>query len=285
MSKFDTPFFYSNMATAFSPFVKEILGYATEIAQVYGHQEILPAHFALALLKKTPHGYARAYIEQKIHLAQWEARLYDELKNLPTAPTEACDLSPLMELVLKEAYSEAQYFQSDIILPEYFFLALLKLHTFEGLAYQEARDFVAGKTTRLLHQHTEVNWTKQDALFQLLKRLDNLYEAQKISLKPYLHQAYSAVRGEIRGFALLLDEAQKANKITIEIVESALYESAIEQTLRFLAHRKYPLEEAFLYMYDTQTWAKVVIAPKEIFIATAQPSYSDLLGVDLASPI
>jgi hypothetical protein len=64
-----------------------------------------------------------------------------------------------------------------------------------------------------------------------------------------------------------------------------LYESAVEQTLRFLAHRKYPLEEAFLYMYDNQTWAKVVVAPKEIFIATQQPSYSDLLGVDLASPI
>lgn len=269
------------MPIIFAPFVKKIIEYAESIARLYGHQEILPAHLVWALLKHHTNGYITAYIETKTHLVTLKQHLLQFLEKMESKAGEPV-LSVVVEFILKDAYTEAKDFQSEIILPEYIFLATLKHQIFENLSYAEAKDFIQAKTDKLLHQHTEINWTKQNTLLQLLKSLDDLYRAGKIALKPYLHQAYNQAREEIRGFALLVEEAGKANKITIELVESARQTLAIEQTLRFLAHRKYPLEEAFLYLYDTQEWIKIVIAPKEIYIAQENHSYSDLLQVDLA---
>jgi hypothetical protein len=234
----------------------------------------------LALLRHTAQGYARAYVESKTHLLAFEGEIWQTLARAGKGAT-APALSTEAELVLRDAYTEAKDFESEVILPEYLFLAILRYASFEALAYEEAKAFIQAKTARLQHQHAEINWTKQEALLQILRRLYAQYEAGKIALKPYLHQAYSQAREEIRGFALLVEEASKANKITIELAESTQREAALEQTLRFLAHRKYPLEEAFLYLYDVGEWLKVVVAPKEIFVAQENPHQSDLLGLDM----
>lgn len=276
------PIFIFFMPVIFAPFVKKIIEYAESIARLYGHQEILPAHLVWALLKHHTNSYITAYIETKTHLVTLKQHLLQFLEQMESKVGEPV-LSAVVEFILKDAYTEAKDFQSEIILPEYIFLATLKHQTFENLSYVEAKDFIQTKTDKLLHQHTEINWTKQNALLQLLKSLDDLYRVGKITLKPYLHQAYNQAREEIRGFALLVEEAGKANKITIELVESTRQTLAIEQTLRFLAHRKYPLEEAFLYLYDTQEWIKIVVAPKEIFIAQENHAYSDVLQVGLAN--
>lgn len=269
------------MSIIFSPFIKEILEYATSIAHLYRHAEVMPAHFLLALLKHHKNNYATDYIESKIHLIEWKTTLLTMLKNLPASVQEPI-LSDAMERVIKNAYTEAQYFEAEVILPEYFFLAILNEEPFDGLSYQEARAFVGEKQILLQHQHQEMNWTKQDALFQLLKKLDNHYTSNKTRLKPYLHQAYHNTKQIIRSFILLIDEVTKANKITIEIIESIEIKEAIEQTLRFVAHRKYPLEEAFLYHYDTQEWTKIKITYKDILVETQNTSYSENLGADLS---
>ncbi len=268
------------MAIIFSPFIKEMLSYATSIAELYEHGEVTPTHFMLSLLKHHKNSVATAYIESKIHLVRLVGKLITELAYLPTASASPI-LNDTMEIVLRNGYDEAKDFNSAIILPEYFFLALLKITTFEALDYGEARAFIASKMQLLQSQHEEINWTKQEALFQLLKKLDKLYVDKQIKLKPYLHQACHALTNEIRSFILLIDETTQMNKITLEIIENDALQEAIAQTLRFVSHRKYPLEEAFLYHYDTNDWTKIKINPKDIIIDTENNHYSEVLALSL----
>jgi|GEM_PF-5078984 len=265
------------MPTVFSPFVKELLDAAIEIATLYTHSEVKVSHFLLALLKHHRNNYVTGYLKTKLSLVLFERDLFRELETLPTTALPA-NLEAVMEKVLKDAYNEAVYFKSDIILPEYFFLAILKNNTIQTLDYQEARAFVTEQQTYLIHQHQEINWAKQAAIFQLIKGLDRLYENQKINLQPYLHYA---MRNEIRNFVSLLDVPTQKNKITIEIIENIEVEQAIEQTMRFLVHRKYPIKEAFLYRYATQEWTQIKITAKEIIIKTENTSCSELLALDL----
>lgn len=275
------------MPVVFSPFVKELLDYAWSIAQVYQNAQVTPAHALLALLKHHAQGYVQRYIEQKVHLIQFKQMLLQEIQALPTQTTDlpaltegGYSLDLKMEMSVKDAYSEAEKYNSDIILPEYFFLSLLKHHHFAHLDYQEAQIFIAQKNIHLIQQHQEINWGRQDVWLRIAKELDKLYEAGNIPLKPYLHQAFQATTGLIRSFVLLIEDASKAHKITIELISNVYKEASIEQTLRFLNHRKYPLEESFLYECDTNAWTKITILPKEILQESG--SISHLLSIDLA---
>ncbi len=275
------------MFTVFAPFVKEILDYAWTIAQQYNHAEVTPTHTLLAMLKHPSSSYVREYIASKKHLVVFEHTLLTQLSALPAlhtplpAQTEGgYAIDSTIEMVIKEAYTEAKSHNAEMILLEYFFLTLLKKVVFEGLDYEEARLFINQKNAELVFQHQEIAWGRQGAWLSIAKGLDAMYEAGKTTLKPYLHQVYHQSTGNIRLFVLLIDLPTKAHKITIELIEKKHLESAKEQTLRFLNHRKYPITESFLYAYDAQEWTKFEILPKEICEATEKESFSELLQVD-----
>lgn len=275
------------MAIVYSAYVREALDYAWSIAQLYKHTEVAPPHLLLALLKHQTNGHIRAYIESKVHLIKFKYSLFQELQTLPThdltlpAFSESgYALNESLDEVIKEAYTEAMEQKSNVILPEYLFLTLLKYYAFDGLEYADAKEFMQKKSASLIQQHQEINWGRQEAWLSLAKGLDKYYEAGKTPLKPYLHQAYQATTGLVRSFILLIREPQKINKVTIELVESRYLSAAIEQTLRFLNHRKYPLEEVFLYLYDTKTWEKFSVLPKQIVREADKQSISQYVGID-----